>query len=199
MFPPEGREIPQSEIPIRPPRRTTRPISASTAGLSTERLITEFEVTTSTDAAGSGTCSITPLRKIAFRTPASEAVRRAGASISSGNCLAHRDRSLNSIARSSVRSRTSLAQQRSSQIDPQPSQKRTLGVSFLPKTVTAALLLISTLMNISMRVDMSSPAEPDPGLEPDSPRLKLGAPCEEDQARLSAGLRERFFTWTLPS
>jgi len=62
---------------------TTRPISARTAGLSVERLITQFEITTSTEAAGSGISSITPLRKIAFRMPASCALRRASSSISS--------------------------------------------------------------------------------------------------------------------
>ena len=63
-------------MPTRPPGFRTRAISASTAALSVERLITQFEMTTSTDSAGSGTSSITPLRKIAFCTPASAAFRR---------------------------------------------------------------------------------------------------------------------------
>src|SRR5204863_208512 len=57
--------------------------SVSTAGLSVERLITQFEITTSTESAGSGTCSITPFTKCTFVTPASTAFRRASASISS--------------------------------------------------------------------------------------------------------------------
>ena len=72
-----------SLIPILPPGRSTRPISASTAGLSTERLMTQFEMTTSTEAAGSGICSITPLRKWTFVRPDSATFRCASASISS--------------------------------------------------------------------------------------------------------------------
>jgi hypothetical protein len=72
-----------SEIPIRPPGFSTRASSAKTAGLSTERLTTQFETTTSTDSVGSGTSSMSPRRKIALRTPASSAFRRARASISS--------------------------------------------------------------------------------------------------------------------
>ena len=45
--------------------------------------MTQFEITTSTEAAGSGISSITPLRKIALRMPASCAFARASASISS--------------------------------------------------------------------------------------------------------------------
>ena len=63
-----------SLIPIRPPGLSTRAISVSTAGLSTERLITQFEITTSTESAGSGICSITPFRKWTFATPASARV-----------------------------------------------------------------------------------------------------------------------------
>ena len=55
-----------SLIPIRPPGLSTRAISVSTAALSTERLITQFEITTSTESAGSGISSITPLRKCTF-------------------------------------------------------------------------------------------------------------------------------------
>jgi hypothetical protein len=60
-----------------------RAISVRTAGLSTERLITQFEITTSTELVGSGTCSITPLRKCTFVTSASRAFCCASASISS--------------------------------------------------------------------------------------------------------------------
>src|SRR5215469_14964471 len=47
-----------SAIPIRPPGTSTRNISLSTAGLSADRLITQLEITTSTEASGSGTASI---------------------------------------------------------------------------------------------------------------------------------------------
>src|SRR5574341_1030486 len=43
-----------SAMPMRPPGVSTRCISASTAGLSTDRLITQLEVTTSTVSAGGG-------------------------------------------------------------------------------------------------------------------------------------------------
>jgi hypothetical protein len=46
-------------------------------------LITQFEITTSTESAGSGICSITPFRKWTFVTPVSAALRCASASISS--------------------------------------------------------------------------------------------------------------------
>ena len=45
--------------------------------------MTQFEITTSTESAGSGTSSITPFRKMALATPASAAFARASASISS--------------------------------------------------------------------------------------------------------------------
>src|SRR5438874_1157340 len=41
-------------MPIRPPGLRTREISVSTAGLSGDRLITQLEMTTSTESAGSG-------------------------------------------------------------------------------------------------------------------------------------------------
>ena len=41
-----------SLIPIRPPGLSTRAISVSTAALSIERLITQFEITTSTESGG---------------------------------------------------------------------------------------------------------------------------------------------------
>src|SRR5579872_1249671 len=72
-----------SLTPRRPPGFSTRAISVSTAALAVERLITQFEITTSTESAGSGICSIIPFKKCAFVTPASAALRRARASISS--------------------------------------------------------------------------------------------------------------------
>jgi hypothetical protein len=72
-----------SLMPMRPPGRTTRAISVSTAALSVERLMTQLDMTTSTLLAGSGICSMTPLRKWTFATPASRAFCRARASISS--------------------------------------------------------------------------------------------------------------------
>ena len=59
------------------------PGSVRTLALSVDRLITQFEITTSTDSAGSGTSSMIPLRKTAFGIPASPAFLRASASISS--------------------------------------------------------------------------------------------------------------------
>ncbi len=56
-----------SLIPIRPPGFNTRAISAITAGLSTDRLMTQFEMTTSTESAGSGICSIYALEKVHVR------------------------------------------------------------------------------------------------------------------------------------
>jgi hypothetical protein len=48
----------RSDTPTRPPGRSTRAISANTAGLSAERLITQLEMTTSTEASGSGMASM---------------------------------------------------------------------------------------------------------------------------------------------
>ena len=55
-----------SETAKRPPGRRTRAASRSTASLSPERLMTQLEITTSTDASGSGTSSIVPLRNSTF-------------------------------------------------------------------------------------------------------------------------------------
>src|SRR5215472_5298738 len=70
-------------MPIRPPGTRTRNISASTAGLSVDRLITQLEITTSTDASGSGRSSISPLRNSTFSAPALAALARARVSMSS--------------------------------------------------------------------------------------------------------------------
>ncbi len=56
-----------SETPTRPPGFSTRAISVRTAGLSTERLITQFEMTTSTLLAGSGICLDHPLEEMHVR------------------------------------------------------------------------------------------------------------------------------------
>ena len=72
-----------SETANRPPGRSTRAASASTLGLSPERLITQLEITTSTLASGSGSSSRYPLRNSTFSTPASAALRLASSSISS--------------------------------------------------------------------------------------------------------------------
>ncbi len=45
---------------MRPPGLRTRKASANTAALSTDRLITQFEITTSMVFAGSGTDSMVP-------------------------------------------------------------------------------------------------------------------------------------------
>ena len=58
-----------SETPSRPPGLSTREISSMTSALSVERLITQLEMTTSTESAGSGICSIRPLRKIGVSDP----------------------------------------------------------------------------------------------------------------------------------
>jgi len=58
-------------------------VSVNTAGLSVDRLMTQVEMTTSTDASGSGMSSIRPLRNSTLGTRASAALRRARSSISS--------------------------------------------------------------------------------------------------------------------
>jgi hypothetical protein len=59
-----------SLAPRRPPGLRTRKVSANTAGLSTDRLTTQLEITTSTVAAGSGMASMWPLRNSTLRAPA---------------------------------------------------------------------------------------------------------------------------------
>lgn len=49
-----------SQTPIRPPGLRTGKVFTETAGLSTDRLITQFEMTTSTVFAGSGIASMMP-------------------------------------------------------------------------------------------------------------------------------------------
>ena len=72
-----------SETAKRPPGRRTRAASASTLRLSPDRLMTQLEITTSTEASGSGTSSMKPLRNSTFSAPAFAALARASASISS--------------------------------------------------------------------------------------------------------------------
>src|SRR5207248_10477463 len=72
-----------SETASRPPGLSTRNASLSTAALSAARLMTQFEMTTSTVAGGRGIASMVPLRKVAFCTPALALFSLARASISS--------------------------------------------------------------------------------------------------------------------
>ena len=72
-----------SDTAKRPPGFSTLKASASTRSLSDDRLITQFEMTTSTLAAGSGIDSICPFRNSTFRAPALAWFSRASASISS--------------------------------------------------------------------------------------------------------------------
>ena len=72
-----------SDTAKRPPGLSTRNASRSTASLSVDRLMTQFEMTTSTELSGSGMCSIVPLRNSTFVAPALRWFSRASASISS--------------------------------------------------------------------------------------------------------------------
>src|SRR6202022_3884689 len=67
----------------KPPGRSTLNASLITAPLSSARLMTQLEITTSTDASGSGTLSIEPFRNVALETPAFFMLRFASSSISS--------------------------------------------------------------------------------------------------------------------
>ena len=71
-----------SENPSRPPGVRTRKIEVNTAGLSTDKLITQLEITTSTLPSGSGMSSMFPCRNSTLVTPASAALRRASSTIS---------------------------------------------------------------------------------------------------------------------
>jgi len=68
---------------MRPPGARTRNISARTAGLSVDRLMTQLEITTSTDLSGNGTSSIVPFRNSTLVASALAALSRARSSISS--------------------------------------------------------------------------------------------------------------------
>ena len=72
-----------SETANRPPGLSTRKVSRNTRSLSAERLITQFEITTSTELSGNGMFSISPLRNSTFSTPAFRWFSWASASISS--------------------------------------------------------------------------------------------------------------------
>src|SRR6266853_1920119 len=58
-----------SEIANRPPGLSTRNASRNTLSLSPERLITQFEMITSTELSGSGIFSISPFRNSTLVTP----------------------------------------------------------------------------------------------------------------------------------
>src|SRR5258708_15777947 len=72
-----------SETASRPPGFSTRKASRSTASLSAERLITQFEMITSTELSGNGMCSISPLKNSTFSAPALRLFSFASANISS--------------------------------------------------------------------------------------------------------------------
>src|SRR6266852_8039627 len=72
-----------SETASRPPGLSTRNASRNTASLSAERLITQFEIITSTELSGNGICSISPLKNSTFSAPALRLFSLASASISS--------------------------------------------------------------------------------------------------------------------
>src|SRR5688572_11446497 len=67
----------------RPLGLSTRNASAIARSLSAERLMTQLEMTTSTELSGSGMFSISPFRNSTFVTPARRPFSRASASISS--------------------------------------------------------------------------------------------------------------------
>ena len=71
-----------SEIAMRPPGLSTRIASRKTAPLSGDRLITQFEMMTSTDASGTGRCSISPNRNSTFVASIRRALSRALVTIS---------------------------------------------------------------------------------------------------------------------
>src|SRR5216683_2710599 len=72
-----------SETASRPPGLSTRNASRNTASLSAERLITQFEMITSTELSGNGMCSISPLKNSTFSATALRLFSFASASISS--------------------------------------------------------------------------------------------------------------------
>src|SRR6266481_1015178 len=72
-----------SETASRPPGLSTRKASRNTASLLAERLITQFEMITSTELSGNGMCSISPLKNSTFSAPALRLFSFASASISS--------------------------------------------------------------------------------------------------------------------
>jgi hypothetical protein len=66
-----------SEIAKRPPGRSARAISANTRSFSGDRLITQLEMTQSTDASSTGSDSISPLRTSTLSWPAAAMFSRA--------------------------------------------------------------------------------------------------------------------------
>ena len=65
--PSSGPARTMSLIPTRPPGRSTRAISANVASLSPDRTMTQFEMTTSTDASSSGICSMRAVEELDVR------------------------------------------------------------------------------------------------------------------------------------
>ena len=59
-----------SDTANRPPGFSTRKASRSTASLSLDRLMTQFEMMTSTELSGSGMDSMVPFRNSTFVAPA---------------------------------------------------------------------------------------------------------------------------------
>ena len=73
---------------MRPPGLSTRNVSANTAGLSTDKLITQLEITTSIVFAGNGMASMVPLRNSTFVAPAFAAFAKACGGASTSTCRA---------------------------------------------------------------------------------------------------------------
>src|SRR5229473_385023 len=72
-----------SETASRPPGFSTRKASRNTRSFSAERLITQFEIMTSTELSGSGICSISPFKNSTLSAPALRLFSFASANISS--------------------------------------------------------------------------------------------------------------------
>ncbi len=79
------RERPRRRPPGRTSGLSTRSASRRTRSLSPERLVTQFEMITSTVLSGSAMFSISPFRNSTFSTPAARWLSRASASIFVGH------------------------------------------------------------------------------------------------------------------
>ena len=80
-----------ADMPIRPPGVAPGTISANTAGLSVDRLITQLEITTSTDAVAAAGCPrCAPRRNSTLVAPASRRVRAGRGRASRRSCPARR-------------------------------------------------------------------------------------------------------------
>src|SRR5216684_3155862 len=176
---PISPRVTTSETASRPPGFSTRNASRNTRSLSAERLITQFEMMTSTELSGSGICSISPFKNSTLSAPALRLLSFASASISS---VMSRPYALPVGPTRLAESKTSIPppEPRSSTVSPGLSFARAVGLPH-PSEASIASSGICWACDSSQRFDViGSQESPSAGAAPQQllpPLLTRKAAC----------------------